>query len=44
MQAFSYYASTAVELGEEIFRKRIGLLKSFGARAYILTSRFVDGN
>lgn len=44
MQAFSYYAPTAVEFGEGIFRKRIGLLKSFGARAYILTSRFVDGS
>ena len=44
MQAFSYYAPTAVEFGEEILRKRTELIKSFGRRAYILSSRFVEGS
>ena len=44
MQAFSYYAPTAVEFGENIVRKRAELIKGFGKRAYIVTSRFVEGS
>ncbi len=43
MEDFAYHAPTGVYSGEHCVRKQSGVIRSFGERAFIITSVFVNG-